>query len=80
MVENLFKICFFKVSGSIFKLESDILSQNGETENVLTIQGQIGEIYPQSPGKLRVFQFQPYFSTCLCKILPTTPIKVLLRE
>ena len=42
-VENLFKI-FFKLFGSIVKLERGILSQNGEMENVLTIQRQIREI------------------------------------
>ena len=38
MVESFLKICFLS-SGSILKLERVILSQNGETENVLTIQG-----------------------------------------
>ena len=76
MVQNLFKnIAVLKVSGSIFKLDSGILNRNGDTEDVLTIEGQTGEIYPQSPGKLSTFQFQPYFSTCLSlKSCPPTSI------
>ena len=79
MVENLLKnIDFFF---SIFKLDGGILSWNGDTEDVLTIQGQIGEIYPQSTGKLNISLFQPYFSTCLSlKSCPPTPIKALFLE
>ena len=58
MVENLFEN---ENIGSISKLEGGILSQNGETEDVLTIQVQIGEIYPQSPGKLSIISFNPIF-------------------
>ena len=32
--------------------------------SVLTIQGQMVEITLQIPGKLSIFQFCPYFSTC----------------
>ena len=62
----------------MFKLERGILSQNGETKNVLTIQGKIGEIYPQSPGKRSLFPFQPYFSISFSlKSCPQHPHKSL---
>ena len=59
MVENLFKNIVVLVPGSIFNLDGGILTRNSDTENVLTTQGQIGEIYPQSTGKLSICQFQP---------------------
>ena len=53
-----------------------------ETGNVLTIQGHIGEIYPQRPGKLRaifcknhptcvsrVFRISSYFSQLKIKMI-----------
>ena len=42
-VDNLFKI-FLTVWLHFLSGERGILSQNGKMENVLTIQGQIGEI------------------------------------
>ena len=48
---------------------------------VLTIQGQMVEIPLQSPGKLSIFQFCLYFSTCpSLKSGKSTPIKILFSK
>ena len=53
----------------------------GGREGILTIQGQTVKIPLQSPGKSSIFQFCPYFSTCLSlKSGKLTPIKIILSK
>ena len=42
----------------------DNLGQECVKGGLLSFQGKIGTIAPDFPGKMRVFQFGPYFSAC----------------
>ena len=58
-----------------------MLGQNDKMGSILTIQRQMIKIPLQSPGKMSIFQFLPYFSTCpSLKSGTPTPIKILFFE
>ena len=53
----------------------------GGGRDFLTLQEQVVEIPLQSPEKLSIFQFFPYFSTCpSLKSGTLTPMKILFSK
>ena len=81
MLKKLFKSIVFGVFWLNSRVKEGIWDQNGKMGDALTIQGQIVKIPLQSPEKLGIFHFCPYFSTCffLTSGRPTS-IKIIFSK
>ena len=81
MFKNFFKNSFFGVFWLNSRVKEEVWGQNGKMGDVITIQGQMVKIPLQSPGKLGIFQFCPYCSTCSSlKSGRPTPIKIIFSK
>ena len=55
---------FFDIFWDILDKRKGNFCQEYVKKGLLSFQGKVGTIAPDFPGKMTVFQFWPYFSTC----------------